>query len=93
MPRQMIAAIGLLVLTSGCLSRYGRGATDLPHTRPLPVKSPLGDVLIPVDHPPDGLVVAREPQPRWVTQLNGTLARHAPDPIVNWSLLGLLILF
>ena len=40
MRRRLILGIGLLFLTTGCLARgMGRGASDLPVTRPLPSQS------------------------------------------------------
>lgn len=99
MSRRLILAIGLLVLTTGCLARgMGPIAADLPVQRPLPsqtldddkvpgaratvgaeVHRPVGDVLIPVLHPPDAKIIAREP-----AFLLGP---------VNWSLLAILIAF
>ena len=96
--------IGVLMLAAGCATGAGLAA-DLPQTRPLPMlrslddssippeQRPPDDVLIPVLHPPDHLITAREPNPRWVSRLDAALMRLAPEPAVNWALLALLIPF
>ena len=95
----------VLLLAGGC-ARGARYAADLPQPKPLPTAESLddgfssspagnrspGDILIPVRHPPDGLIVAREPDAHWVKQVEASLTRAAPSPLVNWSLLGLLLL-
>jgi len=91
MRRRVSVGIGLLILTTGCLASGMGRAADLPQTRPLPAHRPSDDVMIPVLHPPDALIIAREPHARWVTRLDAALVRVAP--IVDWSLFGLLIAF
>ena len=105
MRRQLprIALIGGLVLAAGCATRPI--AADLPQPRRLPVQRSVDDavshpmfdsptdVLIPVQHPPDAVIIAREPVPRVQRQLYAALWRHDPGPAVNWSLLALVIVF
>ena len=114
MRRRLIVAIGLLLLTTGCLAPgMGRGASDLPVTRPLPshpsgdagvpgvhgrggsdVHRPAGDVLVPVLHPPDALIIAREPAGRRVRQLDAALMKAGPVmALMNWSLFAVVIAF
>jgi len=50
---------------------------------------PPHDVLIPVVHPPDALIVARETETRWEKQLHAAGARTSP--VINWALLGLML--
>jgi hypothetical protein len=47
------------------------------------------DVLIPVVHPPDALIIAREAEARREKQLDAAAARVSPG--VNWVLLGLAL--
>jgi hypothetical protein len=101
---QRIVGIGVLMLAAGCATGAGLAA-DLPQTRPLPMVHSLDDVvvpprpasqddvLIPVLHPPDASIIAREPEPRWEKQLNATLVRGAPAPLVNWALVGFVVAF
>ena len=116
MRRRLIVGIGLLYLTAGCLAGgMGRGASDLPVTRPLPsqtlgddrfagqgpatghtapVPSPAGDVLIPVLHPPDEKIIAREPPGRQARQLHAELMKAGPIlALMNWSLFAVVIAF
>ena len=114
MRRRLIAGIGLLFLTTGCLARsVGRVAADLPVTRPLPsqtsgdagvpgghrlvgsdVHRPAGDVMIPVLHPPDAMIIAREPPGRRVRQLDAALMKAGPVlALMNWSLFAMVIAF
>jgi len=114
MRRRLIAGIGLLLLTTGCLARgMGRVAADLPVTRPLPSQSsgdagvpgvhrsggadvhrPAGDVLIPVLHPPDAMIIARERPGRRVRQLDAALMKAGPVmALMNWSLFAMVIAF
>jgi len=79
----------LLLLAAGCAPGAG-GTTDLPHPRPLPRLHDKDDVVIPVDHPPDARVVAREPYARWENHLNLALFNTLP---ISWVLMGLAIAF
>jgi hypothetical protein len=87
---QRIVGIGVLVLAAGCATGAGL-FTDLPQTQPLPRVHDPDDVLIPVRHPPDGSITAREPAPHWERNLNGALSRLLPLP--NWANLLLVIPF
>jgi len=53
------------------------------------VFQPPPDVLIPVVHPPDALIIAREAEARREKQLDAAAARVSPG--VNWVLLGLAL--
>ena len=100
MSKRLIAGTGFLLLTGGCYSHGTRMAADLPRTRPLPTQSSsegrdpaAGDVMIPVRHPPDGAITAREPYPRWEAMLNAALVRTEPSPLVIWSMFAVWIAF
>lgn len=104
MRRQQIVGIGLLLLTTGCLVGGIGRAADLPQTQPLPTQSwdddrapaergPVGDVMIPVIHPPDAMVVAREPHGRRARRLDAALVRAAFAPAVNWVFFAVVIAF
>lgn len=92
--------MGVLALAAGCATGAGLAA-DLPQARPLPMVHSLDDVvvppqfqtpddvLVPVVHPPDALIIARETGPRWEKQLNATAART--PAALNWALLGLAL--
>lgn len=57
------------------------------------VHRPVGDVLIPVLHPPDAMIIAREPRGRR-GQLDAALMGAAPVlHLVNWSLFAVAIAF
>lgn len=96
-----VLGVGVLLLVAGCYSGAGTAA-DLPRLKPLPMAHSSGergspadqttqDVLIPVTHPPDALVVAREPSARWETRLDASIARLTP--IAYAGLLGLAVAF
>jgi hypothetical protein len=101
---QQIVGIGVFMLMAGCATGAGFAA-DLPQARPLPMlhslddtsippeQRPPEDVLIPVFHPPDALIIAREHDSRQVRRLDAALVRVAPAPAVNWALLALVIAF
>ena len=91
MSRRVIAGIGLLLLTTGCLARgLGQVAADILPIRPLPTSphdAPGGqDAVIPVLHLPDATITAREPRPRWEANFHAALLRSEPAPLVAWSL-------
>lgn len=67
---------------------------DVPRTVGSDVHRPVGDILIPVLHPPDAMIIAREPRGRRGRQLDAALVRAAPVvPLVNWSLFAVVIAF
>jgi hypothetical protein len=81
MRRRLIAGVGLLVLTTGCLGRMGPFAVDLPETRPVP-------------GPPDHMIIAREPPGRWVREIDAALMRSGPVvAAMNWSLISVVVAF
>ena len=92
---QQVVALGMLVLAAGCAT--GSGTVDLPHPRALPTFNPSdshdyrvpGDVLIPVSHPPDATVTAREPIAHWERWIEAGAARFSP--IASWSLFSLAL--
>ena len=92
MRRQLILGIGLLVLTTGCLARgMGPGAADLPVTRPVPGSG--GEALLP-EHPPDHMIIAREPPYRRVRELDAALMRKGPVvAAMHWSLFAVVVAF
>lgn len=100
-----LAALGIVLGSlTGCAMRPSLAA-DLPRVRPLPTvrswdelkeppeRRPVPDLMIPVVHPPDAMVVAREPYSRGVTRLKAALAQQEVPVEVNWALLGLVIAF
>jgi len=95
-----VVGIGILLLAAGCATGAGLAA-DLPVPRPLPTLQsldditvppelrPANDVVIPVQHPPDALIVARQREAPRVSRLEMALLRV--PPVVNWALLGLAV--
>jgi len=55
------------------------------------VPRPLGDILIPVHHPPDAIITAREPYAPWETRLESAVVRAVRG--VNWALFAMVIAF
>jgi len=96
--------LALLLAGDACAPR-ANAFTDMPQARPIPtarsvddVSTPPeqrtnADVMRPVRRPTDAVVTAREPYPRLESRLNAVLTRLDPGAAIDWSLLGIAILF
>jgi hypothetical protein len=93
---QRVVGLGMLVLAAGCAT--GSGTVDLPQPRAIPTFNPSDshdyrvpdDVMIPLSHPPDAIITAREPAAHWERWIEARAARFSP--ITSWSLFSLALI-